>query len=222
MARFGHVGSGILSEVCALNVCHCAFWHNGAASAGLATRVRPYYPAPAGVLADVLQKGASMRQRAAGLCLVVASLFLVGTGSAAAQDATVSANYDIIYHEFEETSFIGVHVDAAKSFGRIAAVGEIGFNHLESRTDTSFAGGGRYVIPHSAGSRIQPAVQVLLGLWRCGACDVKRPFIQPGLLVDIPSSDRFRIRVQFDVRRIFFDFGGENAQRLSVGGVWSF
>lgn len=163
-----------------------------------------------------------MQQRAAGLCLVIGCLLLVGVHSASAQDVTVSASYDILYHQFEETTAVGVHFDAAKSFGLLAGVGEIGFNRLEQSTVVSFAGGGRYMIPYSASAKLQPAVQVLLGLWHCGPCDVNELFIQPGFLVDIPRSDTFKIRAQFDIRRIFFDFGGENAQRLSFGGVWSF
>jgi len=40
-------------------------------------------------------------------------------------------------------------------------------------------------------------------------------------MLDWGGSDAMKIRVQFDVRRIFFDFGGETAERVSVGVVWT-
>jgi hypothetical protein len=39
--------------------------------------------------------------------------------------------------------------------------------------------------------------------------------------VDYATSGTMAIRAQFDVRRIFFDFGGETAERISVGVVWT-
>jgi hypothetical protein len=142
--------------------------------------------------------------------------------TASAQDpVTLSLNYDFIYHELSETSSLGVHADVARSFGTISGLAEAGVNHFDSYTDMSFAGGGRYRLNQRSRSRIEPALQVLLGIWRCGACDVTEAFVQPGVLIDYAQSGSLKIRGQFDVRRIFFDFGGENAVRLSIGVVWN-
>ena len=158
-----------------------------------------------------------MRHRSIRFALAGMVLVLAAAGAASAQ-GSVSANYDVIYHEFEETTAVGAHFDAAKAFGNVAVLGELGFNRFESATVVSFAGGGRYLITDGA---IRPAAQFLFGNWHCGACDFDELFIQPGFLVDIPRA-AFAIRVQFDFRRILFDFGGENAERLSVGLVWGF
>ena len=62
-------------------------------------------------------------------------------------------------------------------------------------------------------------MELLIGVWRCGACAVTEAFIQPGALIDYVRSGSLKIRGQLDVRRIFFDFGGKNAVRLSIGLV---
>lgn len=165
--------------------------------------------------------GVFMRQRVGGLSLLVASLCLVGARSASAQP-TAAVNYDFVYHEFEETSALGVHGDVAGPVGPFVLVGELGANRFDGATVASFAGGVRYPFAQSSSSSIQFAAQALLGLWHCGACEFNEKFIQPGVLVDIPRSDAFSIRVQFDVRRIFFEFGGEWAERVSAGAVWAF
>jgi hypothetical protein len=161
-----------------------------------------------------------MRKRVVGSCLFGASLFLVGVRAASAQGpATFSASYDVVYHELEETSAVGVHADVAKPFGMISGVGEVGANHFDGATVISLAGGGRYPL-HSSNARMSPAVQILLGLWHCNACEISDAFVQPGFLLDFAKSASLKIRGQFDVRRIFFDFGAEWAERLSVGLVW--
>jgi len=131
---------------------------------------------------------------------------------------TFGLSYDVFYREFEETSVAGVHIDVAKPFGMLAGVGEIGFNHFGGATVSSFMGGGRLVFPHGTSSKIEPAVQVLLGAWRC--CEERDFAIQPGFIVDFPYSRNLKIRGQIDLRHIFFsDFQDENAIRLSAGIV---
>jgi hypothetical protein len=161
-----------------------------------------------------------MRQRVLGLCLAGLAFVPVSVGSASAQGATTfAASYDFVYHELGETSAVGAHVDGAKAFGSFSGVGELGANHFDGATVVSLAGGGRYPL-HLSNPKFSPAVQVLLGLWHCGTCELNDVLLQPGFLVDYASSPALTIRGQFDVRRIFFDFGAEWAQRLSVGVVW--
>lgn len=160
-----------------------------------------------------------MRQRVIGLGLLVLAVFLAGVRLASAQDpVTVSANYDFVYHEFQDTSAAGVHIDVAKPFAMLSGVGEIGFNHFEGATISSFMAGGRWALPRGTSSKIEPSVQVLLGAWHC--CGETDLAIQPGLLVDYPYSMKVKIRGQVDLRHIFFDdFEDENAFRLSGGIV---
>ena len=162
-----------------------------------------------------------MQQRVLGLCVVALALVMASARSASAQDpATFSLSYDFVYRELSETSVVGAHADVAKPFGPLWGLAEAGVNRFDGYTDVSIAGGGRYVVARGARSTIQPAVQVLLGLWRCGACHVTEAFLQPGVLIDYAKSESLTIRGQVDVRRIFFEFGGENAVRLSIGLVW--
>ena len=149
------------------------------------------------------------------------ALVMASARTTSAQDPlTFSLNYDFLYHELSETSAIGAHADLAKSFGTISGVAEAGVHRFDGYTDLSIAGGGRYLVAQGSRSKIEPAVQLLLGLWRCGACHVTEAFLQPGVLIDYAKSESLKIRGQLDVRRIFFDFGGENAVRLSIGLVW--
>ena len=150
-----------------------------------------------------------------GLCILIA-----GARGAAAQ-TTVAVNYDPVLHELTENSWLGGHADIAKSWGSIAAVGEVGANHFDQATVITLAPGVRYAIGMRATSRIQPSVQTVLGLWHCSACEANELFVQPGVIVDYARRDSMKIRFQFDVRRIFFDFGGETAERVGVGVVWT-
>jgi hypothetical protein len=152
---------------------------------------------------------------ALSLCLLVA-----GAGAAAGQ-TTVAASYDPILHELTENSWLGGHADVASFWGPIAAVGEVGANHFDQATVMTLAPGGRYAIASSSNSKIQLSAQALLGWWHCSACEVDELFLQPGVLVDWARNDSMKIRFQFDVRRIFFDFGGETAERVGVGVVWT-
>ena len=162
-----------------------------------------------------------MRERALGYCCLGVALVFVGVNSASAQSPTTfSASYDFVDHELSQTSNVGLHADVAKPFGMITGVGEVGANRFDGYTVVSLAAGGRYALEHVRRSRIESAVQVLFGMWRCGLCEVRAAFLQPGVVIDYAKSRDLKIRVQFDIRRIFFNFNGETAERLSIGAVW--
>lgn len=161
-----------------------------------------------------------MRNRVIGSCLLAASLLFVGASSASAQDGgtTVSANYDFVYHEFNETSAAGAHFDVAKSVGVFDVVGEIGFNHFDGATTSSYSAGARWALPGSA--KAAPFVQLLAGAWHC--CDETDFHLQPGVGVDFATSSALTIRGQVDLRHIFLsDIDDENAVRASVGVVFN-
>jgi len=149
-----------------------------------------------------------------GFCLVMAA-----AGRAVGQ-TTVAVSYDPLLHELTENSSLGGHGDVAKFFGSLAAVGEVGVNHFNQATVITLAPGVRYALNHGSSAKFQPAVQAVVGLWHCGACESNELFVQAGVMLDYARSDALAIRFQFDVRRIFFDFGGETAERIGVGVVW--
>src|SRR5438477_3113896 len=103
---------------------------------------------------------------ALGVCL-----FLIAPQLALAQ-TTVSLSYDPLLHELTEDSVVGGHASIAKSFGAVAAVGEVGANHFDQATVLTLAPGFRYGIRTGGHSRISPSVQAVVGLWHCGACAV--------------------------------------------------
>lgn len=163
-----------------------------------------------------------MRNRVIGSCLLAASLLFVGSRPAAAQDSgvSVSGNYDFYYHELEESSGVGAHFDVAKALGLVDVVGEIGFNHFDGATDSSYQGGLRYNLAYAQGKQFKPFVQFLLGAWHC--CETTEFVIQPGVGVDFGTGKGFDIRVGYDYRRIFFEDNGVNAHRVSAGVVKRF
>ena len=136
--------------------------------------------------------------------------------------STFSANYDVVYHEPSATSNAGAHFDLASTFKRdvpfIGPVAEFGFNHFEGGTVASVMGGvrvrantNRYVLPYG---------EVILGLYHCGVCGINDFALQGGGGVDFrTASPNVRIRVQFDVRHVFDEVSGFNAERLSAGIV---
>jgi hypothetical protein len=161
-----------------------------------------------------------MRRRLLGEFVLGLCVFVAGSRVAAAQ-TTVAANYDLLLHELSENSSLGGHGDVAKFFGSIGVLGEVGANHFNQATVVTVAPGVRYRFVTATDSKIRPAAQVIFGLWHCGACETNASFLQGGGLVDYATSDTMAIRAQVDVRRIFFDFGGETAERISVGVVWT-
>lgn len=151
----------------------------------------------------------------------LAFCLLLAVARAAAGQTTVALNYDPLLHELTENSVLGAHGDIAKAFGSVAAVGEVGVNHFDQATVTTLAPGIRYAIGTAASARIRPSVQAVFGLWHCGACEVNEFFLQPGVVLDYVRNGSMTFRFQFDVRRIFFNFGGETAERVGVGAVWT-
>lgn len=153
--------------------------------------------------------------------LILGFCCVLGGSRLAAAQTTVAVSYDPVLHELTENSSLGGHGDIARRFGSLAAIGEVGVNHFDQATVITLAPGARYRLAGDPNGRFQPAVQAVAGLWHCAACEVNELFVQPGVLVDYLTGDALRIRVQFDVRRIFFDFGGETAERVGVGLVWT-
>ena len=149
-------------------------------------------------------------------------LVLMAAARVASAQTTVAANYDLLLHELSENSSLGGHGDIATAWGPIDVLGEVGVNHFNQATVITLAPGVRYRFDVGTDEKWQPAVQAVFGWWHCGACDTNASFLQGGGLVDYAWSDDMKFRVQFDVRRIFFDFGGETAERVSVGVVWTF
>jgi hypothetical protein len=163
-----------------------------------------------------------MRNRVIGSCLMVLSLLFVGSRPAAAQGSgvSVSGSYDFFYHELGDDSALGAHFDVAKSLGMVDVVGEIGFNHFDGATVSSYQVGPRFNVGYAKSSKFTPFVQFLLGGWHC--CGDSEFVIQPGVGVDFGSNRGFDIRVQYDYRRIFFEDEGANAHRVSAGVVKRF
>jgi opacity protein-like surface antigen len=163
-----------------------------------------------------------MKNRVFGSCLLAASLLFVGAPKASAQGLTVGASYDFLYHVDGDTSSAGAHFDIAKNVGMIDVVGEVGFNHFDGVTVSSYLAGGRWAFKAS-NPKVAPFVQVLLGAAHYGADDFGSTefALQPGIGVDFATSNAFKIRGQYDYRRIFSD-GGSNDNRLSVGLVFGF
>jgi hypothetical protein len=161
-----------------------------------------------------------MRARLVGEFALAICLLIAGARVAAGQ-TTVALNYDPLLHELTENSSLGAHGDVAKFWGPIAVLGEVGANHFNQATVITLAPGVRYAFGGASRSSIRPSVQAVFGWWHCSACETNASFLQPGVLVDYARSSSLTLRFQFDVRRIFFDFGGETAERVGVGVVWT-
>ena len=144
-----------------------------------------------------------------------------GSAAVASGQTSIAVNYDPLLHELTENSSVGAHGDVTRAFGSIAALGDIGVNHFNQATVITLAPGVRYPFTQSPSSKIQPAAQIVAGLWHCAACEVNAFFFQPGLILDYARGAGMKVRFQFDVRRIHFDFGGETAERVGVGVVWN-
>jgi hypothetical protein len=158
--------------------------------------------------------------------LLVGVLFVVDRpASAQSRDpyfSTFSANYDVVYHESDATSHAGAHFDLASTFKRdvpfIGPVGEFGFNHFDGGTIASVMGGVR--VRANTDRYVLPYVELVLGLYHCGVCDINDFALQGGGGVDLrTASPNLRIRFQFDVRHVFDTVSGFNAERFSAGIV---
>lgn len=154
------------------------------------------------------------------VCLVAAALVLAAESRLVAQEAVqVAASYDVVYHEFEETSAAGAHFSAAVPIAYFKGVAEVGFNRFDGATVSSFLAGAQWTLGR-ASQKIEPAVQLLIGAWRC--CRETNLTLQPGVLVDYHYSSSLALRAEVAVRRIFIDdFDDANAVRVSAGVVWA-
>ena len=160
------------------------------------------------------------------IVLPLAGLLFLTSHSASAQSrdpyfSTFSANYDFVYHEPGATSNAGAHFDVASTLKRdapfIGPVGEVGFNHFDGGTVVSVMGGLR--VRANTDNWVLPYAQLVVGLYHCGVCDINDFALQGGGGVDLrTASPNIRIRIQFDVRRVFAS-SGFNAERLSAGIV---
>jgi hypothetical protein len=160
---------------------------------------------------------------------VCVGILLLGACSASAQSrdpyvSTFSANYDVVYHELSDTSNVGAHFDVATTIKRevpfLVLAGEVGVNHFNDATVSSFLGGVRLRFPNAAPS-VLPFAQFVVGLYHCGPCNINDFAIQGGGGLDFkvsPSND-LRVRGQVDVRHMFDSVEDFNAVRLSIGLV---
>jgi hypothetical protein len=159
---------------------------------------------------------------------VLSLSFVATSASAQSSDpyfATANANYDLIYHETGDTSVAGAHFDFAGTVKRdvpfLGIVGEIGVNHFEGATVSSYMGGARLRIPNLTPS-ILPFAQFVVGLYHCGACNINDFAIQGGAGLDfkVTRSDVIRVRTQLDIRHVFDDVQGFTPVRVSAGIVF--
>jgi hypothetical protein len=159
---------------------------------------------------------------------VLSFSFAATSASAQSRDpyfATANANYDLIYHETGDTSVAGAHFDLAGTVKRdvpfLGIVGEIGVNHFDNATVSSYMGGARLRIPNLTPS-VLPFAQIVLGLYHCGACNTNDFAIQGGAGLDfkVSSSDIIRVRAQLDIRHVFDDVQGFSPVRVSAGIVF--
>ncbi len=141
--------------------------------------------------------------------------------SAQEYDLSAAALYDAVLNEWNEASNVGIHFDVSKRFLQgttmnVAGVGEVGFNHFENYTLSSYFGGVRFAGNYSA--RFSPFAQFLLGAEHC--CDSTNFAIQPGVGVDVPWKPQFAIRGQVDWRHVYTDLDDADGLRISVGVVF--
>jgi hypothetical protein len=159
----------------------------------------------------------------------IVGVLLLAVSSASAQSrdpffATLSANYDLVYHELQDTSNLGAHFDVASTIKRdvpfLSLVGEVGINHFNDANVSSYLGGPRLRLPNT-GPHVLPFIQFFAGLYHCGACDINDFAIQGGGGVDfrLSRNNDFRIRTQVDVRHTFDSLDDFNAVRVAVGVV---
>jgi hypothetical protein len=158
--------------------------------------------------------------------ILFAGILLLAGSSASAQSrdpfaVDFSANYDVIYHEPGVTSNVGAHFDIASTITRdvpyLVLVGEIGANHFDAGTVSSFLGGARLRFPNASQS-VLPFAQLLLGLYHCGVCGINDFALQGGAGLDFKTGRAVRIRTQLDVRHVF-DTSSFNSVRVSAGVV---
>ena len=127
----------------------------------------------------------------------------------------LSGGYQLL-HVPDRTFPFGLNVDAARHYGALGLVGELGFAHVseddterkEGATAWNIGAGGRWT-KFSSG-RVWPFAQVLLGLevmsGRAGLEESDTSFmLQPGVGINYVAGDGWGIVGQIDYRRTFFD-----------------
>jgi hypothetical protein len=162
------------------------------------------------------------------LAFITPLLLFASSVSAQSRDpyfATFTPSYDFVYHEFDETSVVGGHVDVATTIKRdipfLTLAAEAGVNHFDGGNVLSLMGGPRLRLPN-AGPNILPWVQFFVGLYHCGVCDINDFAIQGGVGLDLRTrrGSSVRIRPQLDLRHMFDDGSGFNAVRAAIGVVF--
>src|SRR5262245_8799124 len=125
------------------------------------------------------------------LSILTPLLFVAASAQAQSRDpyfATFTPSYDFVYHELNETSSLGAHFDIASTIKRdvpfLTLAGEVGVNHFDGANVVSILGGPRLRLPN-AGANVLPFVQVMLGLYRCGVCDINDFALQGGGGIDV-------------------------------------
>ena len=140
--------------------------------------------------------------------------------SSRAFDLNAAAIYDFVLNEGNATSNLGAHFDVAKRFIEgdgmsVYGLGEIGFNHFEFVTVSSYAGGLRI------GSR--RGKNVIFGQMLAGAehaSSATNFMLQPGGGVDFEWKPQFAVRLHLDWRHVFTDIDDYDGFRLGVGLVF--
>jgi hypothetical protein len=158
----------------------------------------------------------------------LACLLFVRAVPAAAQNTTSADEYDLnaavlydpVLNERSAASNVGLHFDVAKRFLEgakmsAAGVGEIGFNHFEDVTVSSYMGGIRFAGNYS--QSFAPFAQLLLGSEHC--CNNTNFAIQPGVGVDFAWKRQMALRVQVDWRHITQEFDDADGLRIGIGVV---
>jgi hypothetical protein len=170
----------------------------------------------------------TVRIRLWSICVAVVGLLFVRAVPASAQNTTSADEYDLsaavmydpVLNERSAASNVGLHFDVAKRFLEgakmsAAGVGEIGFNHFEDVTFSSYLGGIRFAGSYS--QQFAPFVQLLLGSEHC--CGATRFAIQTGLGADFAWKTQMALRVQVDWRHVSQEFDDADGLRIGFGVV---
>jgi len=129
--------------------------------------------------------------------------------------------YDPVLNERSAASNTGIHFDVAKRFLEgtklsAAGVGELGFNHFEDATYSSYMGGIRFASNYS--QQFAPFVQLLLGSEHC--CDATHFALQPGVGADFAFKRQMALRLQIDWRHVIQELEDADGLRVGIGVVF--
>jgi len=101
------------------------------------------------------------------------------------------------------------------TWGALSAVGDLGLNHFDGATVSSYLGGVR--VKGNVAPRISPFGQFLVGAEHC--CGVTDFTLQPGVGVDVAINRMLNVRAQVDFRTVQAEQGNVNTQRYTFGVV---